>query len=645
MLYNASDYGSATGEMTVPPHSTLKAALLGSLILSISACQTLPGGAMMGNNVESAQAAASAGDYQRASDTYARLAERTDDPAEKAHLQLLSAEALIDNGQYADGGQARLDAITPPLPATDLHNRYDILLAKASLINGKPEEALSLLPEPESIYDATTRARIYEVQAAAYARLQQPDAELAARVNLDALLSSAGARSTNHRIIWELLEEQPTETLQSMTLQVHGDHYQGWLELALLLRDNTSAPQLDRRLQLWNERFPNHPAGQGYSEEILAEARDALPAVPARHSIAVFLPLSGRTAGAGEALRDGIVTAYLSAPENATGQLRFYDTGASDLATLYQRAIDNGATMAVGPLSKNDVAMLSLQADLPVPTLALNYSPDTNSTTGNLFQFGLLPEDEAASAAQRALAEQRSNAIVLTAEDALSQRLANAFSEALSEGGGKVVGTALLPTDSFDYSEPLQEVLKITDSNARHRSLQSTIGRQLRFEPVIRQDTNAIYITADARQARMIRPQLQFFRAGDLPILASSRANNARDAKRYDSDLNNILFTDTPWAIESATGGSEVRETIAEHWGENSNYSRLYAMGVDAFNMLGQLEKMREDEDYRFSGNTGDLNMDENQRIHRQMHWAKYIDGKAVITDNPFRTDKPTDTN
>ena len=528
----------------MPLHLASKAALLGALIISLGACQTLPGGSMIGGtNAESAQAAMKSGEYQRASDTYARLAERADDPAEKAHLQLLAAEALIDNGLYAEGGQLRLQAITPPLPAPDLQNRYDILLAKVDLINGEPAAALTKLPDPETIYDATTRARIYEVRAGAYARLQQPDEELAARVNLDSLLTQKGARNTNHRIIWELLDEQPTETLQSMTLKVHGDHYQGWLELALLLRDNTSAPQLNRRLALWTERFANHPAAQGYTEEVIAKVLESLPEAPAQHRIAAFLPLSGRTAPAGEALRDGIITAYLSAPENASASLRFYDTGNNGFASLYQRAIDNGATLAIGPLSKNDVSALSVQSELPIPTLALNYSSDATLYPDKLFQFGLLPEDEAASAAQRALAENHSNAVILTAEDALSQRLAKAFTETLIAGGGTVTGTAILEPDSYDYSDQLRDVLKINESDARHRALQSTTGRQMRFEPVIRQDVSVIYMTADATQARLIRPQLQFFRAGDLPILASSRANNSRDAKRYDSDLNNILFT------------------------------------------------------------------------------------------------------
>ncbi|MDO6460318.1 penicillin-binding protein activator [Granulosicoccaceae sp. 1_MG-2023] len=615
-----------------------KAALLGALIVSLSACQTMPGsGSYSGaTNVESARTAAKGGNYQRASETYAKLAERSDDPTEKAHLQLLAAETLIDNGLYAEGGQLRLQAISPPLPAPDLQNRYNILLAKADLINGEAQSALTRLPDPAGIFDATTRARIYEVRAGAYARLEQPDEELAARVNLDSLLTQKGARATNHQIIWELLDEQPTETLQSMTLKVHGDAYQGWLELALLLRDNNSSHQLDRRLALWSSRFPNHPASQGYSESVIAEARSSLPQAPVQHSIAAFLPLSGRTAAAGRALRDGMITAYLSAPENASGQLHFYDTGSADFVSLYRRAVESGATLAVGPLSKNNVNMLAMQASLPVPTLALNYSTDNATLPAELYQFGLLPEDEAASAAQRALAEGLTRAVVLTADDALSQRLAAAFERTLTEGGGQVVGSALLPPDSYDYSQALQEVLKINESKARRRTLQSTLGRQLRFEPVVRQDANMIYITADARQARMIRPQLQFFRAGDLPIMASSRANNASDGTRQDSDLNNILFTDTPWAVESTNAGSPERETINTHWGDNRAYARLYAMGVDAFNMLGQLEKMHDDPQYRFAGNTGELSMSAQNRIHRHLHWAKYVDGKAVIVDNPF---------
>ena len=79
----------------------------------------------------------------------------------------------------------------------------------------------------------------------------------------------------------------------------------------------------------------------------------------------------------------------------------------TDLLAFIQKEAANGVDLFIGPLEKDKVAAL-LKRACPVPVLALNRLalPDEARINGNLFQFGLAPEDEAIQIARRARKDQ-----------------------------------------------------------------------------------------------------------------------------------------------------------------------------------------------------------------------------------------------
>jgi len=77
--------------------------------------------------------------------------------------------------------------------------------------------------------------------------------------------------------------------------------------------------------------------------------------------------------------------------------------------------VDEGAELIIGPLGREQVSQLSALEQLPVPTLAVNYSEDSEPA-GNLYQFGLSAEDEARQVAQRAWVEGHRTAMILTTD-------------------------------------------------------------------------------------------------------------------------------------------------------------------------------------------------------------------------------------
>ncbi|MCB1757531.1 MAG: penicillin-binding protein activator, partial [Gammaproteobacteria bacterium] len=538
------------------------------LIVLLSACANLPDLGIRSTSPEAAQRLVQENKLAEASAMYASLAQRTDDQPTREHFLLLSAEVLVDNGQYTQGGQERIEAIPETLSAPDLQDRLKILRAKEALISGDAQAALDLLPATNSLYSAAHKARVFEVQANAYARLEQPDEELNARVELDALLETDQAIAKNHEFIWELLEEQPAETLRAMTTKVHGDTYQGWLELALIPRSKSLyARQLTQQVNNWRQRFPGHPASADFAEQLLVDVIASLPEQAPASNIGVLLPLTGNTAKAGNAIRDGLIAAYLESAESSEApQIHFHDTASGDFPTVYQQALQAGANFIIGPLNKQAVAQLAAEQILPVPTLALNYTELSSEVPQNFFQLGLLPEDEAVSAADRAQQLQYKTALIISPDDRQGERLSTAFRTAMESRGSSVLDTVVLPKDDYDYSEQLRAELHINDSNLRHRSVQSVAGQPLKFEPVIRQDIDLIYLTADARQARLIRPQLLFFRAKDIPLLASSRINDNIVNTQKDRDLNGIVFTDSTWSLNTDTPGNATHAAIMQNW-------------------------------------------------------------------------------
>ncbi len=574
------------------------------------------------------------GNFSDASDLYAKMAYLSTVPREKLNFQLLAVETLLDNGLYQPKGRIKLIALPNEYQSPPHQNRYKILKAKEALINGDPTNALNLLPKPERVNIRKHLVRLFILQADAYSMLEVADQELNTRVNLHLLLSSEKAISTNQQKIWNLLDKQSTNNLRQMTTNLHGDTYQGWLELALILRSKTSsAKKLSKQVESWKRRFTQHPASGNLSSQKLALALSSIPENSFADSIAVILPLTGKTASVATTIRDGIISAFLENSDVSNlPQVKFYNSTDDDFENVYNRSVREGADVVIGPLNKLSVNQLSNASTLPVPTLALNYQIPKNieNLPPNLTQFGLLPEDEAVSAALRALKNKFKRALIIGSDDILSNRLATAFRKEFEMNGGIIIGSLSLPKEKFDYSKQLREALHINQSRQRHRTLQSVLSNRLKFEPTIRQDIDVIYLTTDNQQARLIRPQLLFFRAKEIPLLASSRLNEQLDSAKKTRDLDGVVFSEIAWALSMDNPQELFQTNISTNWPEKTNYAKFFALGADAYNILPFLAEMKENPEAIYLGYTGELSLEENYRLQRKLSWATFEKSSPV---------------
>lgn len=579
------------------------------------------------------------GNIQEASDRYSFLADDAPDAATQIDYRLIAAEILYDRGMTGEGRQ-KLDIIPLALAPAELQQRRDILLAKDTLFGGNPEGALNSLPDPDVMTSKLHSARVYEVRAQAFRQLQNPDEELAARIALEQQVNRPGIVEANHQQIWQLLTTQPSTKLSEMTTNVRGEIYQGWIELALAnANGNLDGQQRTGSLQQWRSRYPSHPANATMMRTLFASNQQFdsfdLNSGPVTQ-VGVLLPLSAPGIGAAaEAIRDGIVLAYQNETDRSNlPTVRFYDIGdnVNYVRTAFQNAINDGSDAIIGPLRKDAVTAIITQRDLPVPVLTLNQvEVPSGARTENVIQFGLAPEDEARSAARRALALDYNNAIVLQTDDSRGDREARAFTELLQLNGGEVLHTAILPADEYDYSKQLKDALLITQSDQRFRKLSSTIDAKLFFEPGIRGDVDMVFLAINNDQAKSVRPQLSFFHAAELPKFGTSRVAAIDNDVKSNRDLNTIHYTDAPWVLDRDVRKSVLYRQIADNFPDTIDvFGKLYALGIDSWLIINNLEQLANNPAARLPGYTGQLSLAPDGRIERELLWARYDDGRSV---------------
>jgi uncharacterized protein len=342
--------------------------------------------------------------------------------------------------------------------------------------------------------------------------------------------------------------------------------------------------------------------------------------------VALLLPLSGRQQTAGIAVRDGFLAAVLAQDAARRPNVNVYDSAALGATAAYERAIAEGAQFVVGPLTKEEVQAVADSGAVSVPSLALNYLPESALPPGLLFQFALDPEDEARQVARRAIADGRTHGVALVPDSEWGQRLLRAFDAEFAVAGGTLVGRTLYDTAARDYSLPITRLLLIDQSRARANLLATTLGTRFEFEPRARGDVQFVFIGAQPLQGRSLRPALKFHLSQDLPVYATSEVFEPdSDAN---ADLDGIIFPDMPWIIAPDATANNLRMALASYWPARSKgRGRLYAFGFDAFRLIPVLRSSRPAA-IPIGGMTGRLLVDDRGRVRRELNWAQVENGR-----------------
>jgi hypothetical protein len=590
---------------------------------------------------QQAEALEAAGDYTGAAQLYLDAAGQAGVP-EQYTLQLQAVDILI-RGKRFDRAHALLEPLQGAGLGGELHDRLTLGRARLALAEQHPELALQLLqPVPAGGLAADFR----RLRAAADEGNGQFFQAAQERVLLDPLLTESDAHLANQRAIWDDLNHLSDTELQQFRKAPPPDPLSGWLELVELTRLYLQQPDaLAEVIPHWQERYPAHPASGPFVDELLKTMRSA---GQAPEHVAVLLPLHGELAAAAGAVRDGILAAYYDTPDSGKRPtLHVYDSGGSAQETLagYQQAVSAGATFVIGPLRKEMVDELARQPALPVPVLALNRTEASTGVPAGLYQFGLAPEDEAREAARLAWRNGLTRSVALLPDNDWGERVYAAFASEWQALGGTLLETQRYDDTQADHSDVINRLLNLDNSNARHQRLTRRLGMRLEFEPRRRQDVDFVFLVASPRQARLIRPQLSFYRASTLPVYATSRVYTGDPDPARDIDLNGIVFCDTPWTLEDRSNWSHLQQEITEFWPDASiRYARLYALGIDAYRLLPYLGQQQNNLFGSYHGVSGNLSLGQNGEIDRTLRCARFQNGVPVLLDQAGEPSTDTET-
>ncbi|TVQ47084.1 MAG: hypothetical protein EA371_08960 [Gammaproteobacteria bacterium] len=570
---------------------------------------------------------AESGQHLDAAREYARLANEGL-PDQRTRMAALAADQYRRADRPDDA--RRLLPAAAEVTGREARLAWAPVAARLALEDGAPERALAALRRlPEGLPPEVARTTL-ALEAEAHFALGAPREGVLALLARERLLPDESARLANHRLIWRGLQAARSAVHDSAREPTDDPVLAGWLALGPVAADAARNPfGVAAAISAWRERHPGHPAiSLGLVDELLAGYR-SLMAYPQR--IALILPLSGRQAGVGLAVRDGFMAAYFEhrPDDQPRSEIRVYDSGDQPVGVLYRTAIQDGADFIIGPLLREEVEAIAPLAG-QVPTLALNRLGQPGEAPSGLFQFALAPEDEAAQVARFASQRHGGRAIALIPEDDWGRRMLASFSEALEASGGRLLEFTTYRPWEQDHSGAITRALHLDQSEERRRRLAALARTRLEFQPRRRQDADFLFLAARAEQARQIRPQLRFFFAGELPTYAPSAVFQPGGGS--DGDLNGIIFPDAPWLVDPDEAMRALRAGIERYWpGRGDRLGRLYAMGFDAYRLVPLLfAGVPEHGLAAVEGMSGRLEVGADGLVSRELAWGEFRGGRPV---------------
>ncbi len=261
--------------------------------------------------------------------------------------------------------------------------------------------------------------------------------------------------------------------------------------------------------------------------------------------------------------------------------------------------------------------------------LALNFLPVEKPAPAAFYQFALSPEDEARQAARRIIADGHRVGIAFVPTGDWGTRVLTAFTQELQAGGGTLLTNAAIDSGLTDFAEPITQSLRISDSESRHKRLESVLGTKLQFEPRRRADIQFIFAPAPANMERLLRPQLRFHFAGDIPTYATSDA--FEPDPRSNQDLEALMFPDMPWMLGGDLADA-VREAARNAWPNGAaRRGRLFAFGFDAYRLAMALREHPDATNVNLEGLTGRLSLDRDRHVRRELGWAQLKNGELRL--------------
>ncbi len=582
------------------------------------------------------------GHYIKGSQAYQHLARGTTG-ATRARYALRGAEALVRAGALREAHH-ELGGVKPPLPAR-LAARKDVLEGEIAAALGDARRAYREARKAHAYPGLPPRllAEIDRVEAQASLSLGHPTRAAHDMIDRERLLVSHRRLTNNETALWHDLAALPRATLRRLYHRHPTGAVGAWAQLERIARRYPPRSQrLATAVSQWQKRYPKFVPTSTFLTTILG-AKGRPRAAP--RAIALLLPLTSPFAKAAKAVERGFVDMARAHPLPGHPAIYVYDIGndPSAAARDYKRAVERGAQFIVGPLGADAVANVAEKASITVPTLLLGLAkngPEHDDAHVPVYQFSLARTLEARQAADRAYLDGHTRAAILYPDSRFGHRMRRAFARRWRHLGGLVVSQTSYTPGATTYVHPVEDLLNITQSRARAARLQGILHMPLAFTARRRQDVGFVFLVADAADARLIKPQLDYDHADTLPVYSTSSVFTGRPDPVYDRDMDGIMFGDMPWMLVANGRMGRLRKTLphAHHYDETP-LARLYAFGADAEGLVGRIDQLSLGGGGRYNGLTGGLSVRRDDVIRRTLVWAQFQRGLPQLLDTflPYR--------
>ena len=291
--------------------------------------------------------------------------------------------------------------------------------------------------------------------------------------------------------------------------------------------------------------------------------------------------------------------------------------GQSALSYLQDASL-MGASVAIGPITRDDVNEISELPFLPLPVVSLNLPEDDVKSPELLMNFSLSLEEEAkqvASMAIQSLAKENKdslNIVLFEGASPINQRVANTFEQALAEESISI--TRIPITKELLTLPKLYEVKNFSSLTLGTKSLPDTAegyenAKQYNenltqsFSKLGSSSYSAVFLVTDARTAALIKPRLP----RDTRVWGTSMINPGNPEQSVIAslafDLQNTGFVDAPLILRY--NNQDFKASFGETPPNSLIARRLFAFGVDAYR-LARLW-MRWQPEITMAGTTGSL--------------------------------------
>jgi len=551
--------------------------------------------------------------YARAAARYAAQARQQSSSQKRDQLRMKAATAAL-RAKQPDQARQLLDPIdAEQLDAAD-RQQYQLLQTLLRAVSMSPEQALDIVPPPAAGTPPALAALVWKTRATLLFTQYKYIAGIHDLVQRSVWLLDDNAVEQNNRLIFKRAVEAVGlgRDADSPAARQADTTTLGWLRLAAIKHDGPSGgAALQQALEHWEKQFTGHPATATvlanqfhYQPFSSPQPRPSMRGGLESGPIVLALPLSGDIAEPAKAIRAGFEMAH--AGDDSDRSLAVIDSTNLTPQDLLQQARNQNAALLVGPLQKDKVAALASQAP-NIPVLALNQIHGLSPPPW-FYRYALAPEDDARTVAHHAADQGWHSALALVPEGDWGNRVLDAFQTAFAARGGDLVASARFATDHYDHRAAVQSVL-------RHRGT-----------------GDVVFIAAQPTHARLLRSQLRYYRAGDLPVVATSNVYSGLPEPRKDSDLDGVEFAAVPWQVSTDADLQAARLAAEKQAGAAAQrFPRLFAMGIDAWQLASRMAQSGLESGMTLHGTTGELAVEPDGRVRRYLAWARFDEGRAEL--------------